>query len=60
MASLLLEYFFFGLVMVMVLLFDCWEELECVRVRGPVGDPKSVAEVVICAWYEAYKVNIEV
>ena len=44
--SLLLEGFFFGVVT--ELFFDGWDELDCVRMRGPVGDPKSAAEELIC------------
>ena len=59
--SLVLDGFFFAAVT--ELLLDCWEELECVRVRGSEGEPDSAAEAVACVWsrvQEVVEVEVEV
>lgn len=41
------------------LLLDCWEELDCVRVRGSEGDPNSAAEAVACVWSRLQEVEVK-
>jgi hypothetical protein len=54
---LILKGFFFAAVT--ELLLDCWEELECVRVRGSEGDPDSAAEAVACVWSRLQDVEVK-
>lgn len=54
--SLLLEGFFFTALTEVLL--DCWEELECVRVRGSEGGPDSAAEAVACVWSRLQEVKV--